>query len=66
MKNIQKTQIIVGGILVLFVLTGVIPTYAQTKTKTVESVECSIDFSAPTLTKNNGFDEILISEARFN
>jgi hypothetical protein len=62
MKNIQKTKIIVGGILILFVLIGVIPTSAQTKNRTVDTVECCIDFSAPILTDNNDFNEIAVSE----
>lgn len=63
MKNTQKTKFIAGGILILFVLVGVMPASAQTKTGTVDTVECSIDFSTPIFKENNDFSEIVVSEA---
>jgi hypothetical protein len=63
MKNTQKTKFIAGGILILFVLMSVMPASAQTKTGTVDTVECVIDFSTPILKENNDFYEIVVSEA---
>jgi len=63
MKNLLKLNLIVAGILTLFMIVSIIPTFAQTNVQKVDSVDFSIDFSTPTIKENNDFCEIVVNEA---
>jgi hypothetical protein len=63
MKNTLNINVIIVGILTLFMIVSIIPTFAQTNVQKVDTVEFSIDFSTPTLKENNDFYEIVVSEA---
>jgi len=63
MKNILNINVIVAGILTLFMIVSIIPTFAQTNVQKVDSVDFSIDFSTPTIKENNDFCEIVVNEA---
>ena len=62
MKTILNINVIVVGILTLFMIISIIPAFAQTNVQKVDTVEFSIDFSTPTLKENNDFCEIMVSE----
>jgi hypothetical protein len=63
MKNTLQTKLIVGGILALFFFMGVSSGLAQTATKKkTESLDYSVDFSAPVLKENKGWSDISIPE----
>jgi hypothetical protein len=63
MKNTQTRKSIVSGILILFLLTGVIPAFAQTNAEATNTIEYCIDFSVPIITEKNNGCEITVSEA---
>ncbi|HUS99180.1 MAG TPA: C25 family cysteine peptidase [Candidatus Thermoplasmatota archaeon] len=63
MKNTQTKKFIISGILVFFLLIGAIPAFAHTDTDAITTIEYSIDFSEPILTKDNDGSKITVSEA---
>jgi len=63
MKSVQKTKFIVGGILILFLLVGVLPAVAQISFQNKEIDAWSIDVSAPVLQQNAEFVEVVVSGA---
>lgn len=62
MKNTHRKKFIIGGILVLFQATGVLPAVAQTDTVLLDTITESVDFSEPILQENNDRSEIIVSE----
>ena len=63
MKTILNLNVIVVGILTLFMVVSIIPVFAQMNIQKVDTIEFSIDFSIPTLKENNDFCEIVVNEA---
>jgi hypothetical protein len=63
MKNTQTKKFILSGILVFFLLIGTIPAFAHTDTDAITTIEYSIDFSKPILTKDNDGSKITVTEA---
>jgi len=63
MKNMQKKTFLIGGIVFLYLSTSVAPALPIANTDRVEMITECVDVSCPTLTENQGFQDVHINEA---
>jgi hypothetical protein len=63
MKITIQRQVIISGILGLFIVMGVSPAFAQASALKADVLEYGVAFSAPVLNENNGWSDITIPEA---
>ncbi|MFA5102352.1 MAG: C25 family cysteine peptidase [Candidatus Thermoplasmatota archaeon] len=63
MKNIQRKKFVVGGILLLFLASGVLPAGGQEETPVVDTIREHVEFSAPRLTQSDEGSHIILNEA---
>jgi hypothetical protein len=63
MMNSVETNLTIGGILAIFLVMSISPGLAQIAPQKSNSLEFSVDFSAPMIKENNHWSDITVSEA---
>jgi hypothetical protein len=63
MKNIQRKKFVVGGIVLLFLATGVLPAVGFDDTAVVDIIREQVEFSAPILHHSDQESHIILNEA---